>query len=64
MTWEELLKHMDDMNMKWRDAIKGSARATAIMPKCGFGSVDSVGCQTYVVLSTGETPSGLRPRLH
>ena len=25
MDWDELLKHMDDMSMKWRDAIKGSA---------------------------------------
>ena len=26
MTWDELLKHMDDLGAKWSDAIKGYAQ--------------------------------------
>merc|ERR1719498_891911 len=29
MTWDELLKHMDDLGMKWRDAIKGWHKTAA-----------------------------------
>ena len=39
MTWDELLKHMDDMNMKWRDAIKGSDHAGVFIRKCVFGCI-------------------------